>query len=316
MAACRACCRAIPRPFLARSTAPSFNHRQHPCFAPHPTPGRRSRGLLLGAPRRGLADALWSEEELTEQSVRGSGPGGQKINKTSSCVLLTHQPTGTTVRCQRTRSQAENRRIARKMLQEKLEVLTLGEESKAMKRVQRLKKRKKRRRRRSVARHSAAGEPGAVALRAAAAADRAFIERVAAEVVEAGEFYPQTSVEQMMSLWNSGTQFVAEQDGELVGSFCLKPNQAGRGDHTANAGYMTAEEHKGKGVGRAMAEHSLEAARAAGFRAMQFNYVVETNTSAIALWQSVGFEIVGRAPDAFRRPSGELVAVLMMHRAL
>ena len=65
-----------------------------------------------------------------------------------------------------------------------------------------------------------------------------------------------------------------------------------------------------------MAEHSLEAARAAGFQAMQFNYVVETNTSAIALWESLGFEILGRAPDAFRRPSGELVGALMMHRAL
>ena len=80
--------------------------------------------------------------------------------------------------------------------------------------------------------------------------------------------------------------------------------------------FKAAEEHKGKGVGKAMAEHSLEAARAAGFHAMQFNYVVETNTSAIALWESVGFEIVGRAPDAFRRPSGELVGALMMHRAL
>src|SRR5436190_10816227 len=93
--------------------------------------------------------------------------------------------------------------------------------------------------------------------------------------------------------------FVAEDNRSLVGTYYLRANQLGGGSHVANCGYMTRAEARGKGVARAMCAHSLEEARRRGFRAMQFNFVVSTNSRAVILWRGMGFDEVGRLPDAF-----------------
>src|SRR5262245_23541291 len=110
--------------------------------------------------------------------------------------------------------------------------------------------------------------------------------------------------------------FVAEEEGRLVGTYYLRPNQLGGGAHVANCGYITASDAFGRGVGRRMCEHSLQHARDRGFRAMQFNFVVSTNTRAIGLWQHLGFDTVGRLPLAFSHPSHGYVDALVMFRTL
>ena len=95
--------------------------------------------------------------------------------------------------------------------------------------------------------------------------------------------------------------YVAEDDGGgILGTYYLKANQAGRGDHVCNCGYVTAEAARGRGVASAMCRHSQEEAKALGFTAMQFNLVVVTNTGAVALWQKLGFDIIGTLPGVFR----------------
>lgn len=113
-----------------------------------------------------------------------------------------------------------------------------------------------------------------------------------------------------------GHTFVAALEGRVAGLYYLKANYGGPGDHVANCGYMTAPEARGRGVGEAMCRHSIEQARALGFRAMVFNAVVSTNTVAIAVWQRCGFAIVGTVPGAFRHPRHGVVAVHVMHRPL
>jgi len=110
--------------------------------------------------------------------------------------------------------------------------------------------------------------------------------------------------------------FVAEDSGEIVGTYCMRANQKGGGAHVANCGYITASGAFGRGVARAMCAHSLEHAKSRGFRAMQFNFVVSTNERAVRLWQSFGFEIAGRLPGAFLHPRDGYVDVFVMHRSL
>ena len=110
--------------------------------------------------------------------------------------------------------------------------------------------------------------------------------------------------------------FVAEDEGAIVGTYYLRANQAGGGRHVCNCGYMTSATATGRGVARRMGEHSLQHARARGFRAMQFNFVVSTNHRAVWLWQSLGFEIVGRLAGAFRQPDGDYVDAFVMYQVL
>ena len=110
--------------------------------------------------------------------------------------------------------------------------------------------------------------------------------------------------------------FVAEDDAAVVGTYFLHANQKGGGDHVANCGYITAPAESGRGVARAMCAHSLDHARASGFRAMQFNFVVSSNIRAVKLWRSFGFETVGRLPEAFRHPTLGYVDALVMYRKL
>ncbi len=110
--------------------------------------------------------------------------------------------------------------------------------------------------------------------------------------------------------------FVAELNGSVVGTYYLMANRHGGGAHVANCGYVTALEAQGKGIASAMCRHSLERARQRGFRAMQFNHVVSTNTGAVALWQKLGFDIVGTLPEAFEHPRLGFVDAYVMFQKL
>lgn len=110
--------------------------------------------------------------------------------------------------------------------------------------------------------------------------------------------------------------FVAERDGQILGTYYIKPNAAGPGSHVCNCGYMTAEAARGQGVASALCAHSLDMGRELGFLAMQFNSVVSTNQVAVALWKKHGFEIVGTLPKAYRHRTQGLVDCYVMFRAL
>ena len=112
------------------------------------------------------------------------------------------------------------------------------------------------------------------------------------------------------------TVVAADQDGAVLGSAETHPNHGGPAGHVANAGFMVAPEHAGRGVGRALAEHVLDQARADGYRAMVFNAVVETNTGAVALWRSLGFELLATVPEGFHHPVHGYVGLHIMHRRL
>jgi L-amino acid N-acyltransferase YncA len=124
--------------------------------------------------------------------------------------------------------------------------------------------------------------------------------------------------EQALAYWFSSghTVFVAEEGGQVLGTYYLRANQRGGGSHVGNCGYMTASRASGRGVAKAMCAHSLEYARSLGFCAMQFNFVVSSNLPAIHLWQKLGFATVGRLPGAFLHPSLGYVDALVMYRAL
>jgi len=110
--------------------------------------------------------------------------------------------------------------------------------------------------------------------------------------------------------------WIAGIGGRALGCHYLRPNQTGNGDHVCNAGYCTLPEARGKGMARAMLEHSLAEARRQGYRAMQYNFVVATNTRAIDIWTRVGFRTVGRLPRAFRHPEEGPVDALVMWKDL
>jgi GNAT superfamily N-acetyltransferase len=113
-----------------------------------------------------------------------------------------------------------------------------------------------------------------------------------------------------------GRTFVALEDEAVIGTAKAHPNQGGAGSHVATASFMVDPQRSARGIGRDLAEFVIEWARAQGFRAMQFNAVVETNTRAVALWQSVGFEVVGTVPEAFAHPQLGFVGLHVMHRHL
>lgn len=113
-----------------------------------------------------------------------------------------------------------------------------------------------------------------------------------------------------------GRTFVAVDGDTVVGTAETHPNQPGPGAHVANAGFMVAPDHAGRGIGRALAEHVIAESRADGYRSMQFNAVVETNVGAVALWKSLGFEILATVPEAFHHPTAGYVGLHVMHRHL
>ena len=151
--------------------------------------------------------------------------------------------------------------------------------------------------------------------------DAQAIWRIIGATIRAGETYALDRgmrEADALSYWmgNDCETFVAEEDGEILGTYYMRPNQAGGGNHICNCGYMTSAAAMGRGVARAMCQHSLEHARKCGYRGMQFNFVVSSNERAIALWLSFGFEIVGRLPHAFHHPRLGFVDALVMFRPL
>lgn len=151
--------------------------------------------------------------------------------------------------------------------------------------------------------------------------DRAALWRILEPIIAAGETYAlpldMTDAE-AIAYWTAADRavFVAEQEGRMVGTYSLGANQRGGGAHVANCGYMTDPAWQGRGLGRAIAEHSLFEARRRGFTAMQFNFVVTSNDAAVRLWRSLGFEVVGRLPGAFQHPRVGPVDALVMFRRL
>ncbi|HXJ05129.1 MAG TPA: N-acetyltransferase [Candidatus Acidoferrum sp.] len=158
-------------------------------------------------------------------------------------------------------------------------------------------------------------------IRAATSGDSDGIWKILEPVIRGADTYtlpPDLTREEALAYWNSPGHevFVAEENGEILGTYYLRANQKGGGAHVANCGYMTAPWASGRGIARAMCQHSLELARERGFCAMQFNFVVSSNERAVRLWQSMGFEIVGRLPGAFMHPALGAVDALVMHRHL
>jgi len=160
-----------------------------------------------------------------------------------------------------------------------------------------------------------------IQVRAATEADRDAIWNIFHEIIASGDTYafdPKMSREEALAYWfRADTHtYVAEKDGRVVGTYILRPNQAGGGSHVANAAFMVAPDAQGSGVGREMAEHCLDQARRMGFRAMQFNFVVSTNAPAIHLWEQLGFKIVGTLPGAFHHPEKGYVDVYVLYHSL
>ena len=160
-----------------------------------------------------------------------------------------------------------------------------------------------------------------LAIRPAVTADADAIWSVLEPVFRSGETYTvarDMAKADAIAYWfaPSHRTFVAVEDGRIIGSYFVRANQGGGGAHVANCGYVTAQAAQGRGVARMMLEHSLVCAREAGFRAMQFNFVVSTNVRAVQTWQAYGFEIVGRLPQAFRHPTLGYVDAFVMYRQL
>jgi L-amino acid N-acyltransferase YncA len=142
------------------------------------------------------------------------------------------------------------------------------------------------------------------------------------ETVVAGETYtydPAMTYEQGRAIWMEqppGRTSVAVEDGVVLGSAKMGPNKPPPGDHVGTASFMVSPAARGKGVGRALAEDMVAWHRAHGFRGIQFNAVVETNTVAVDLWRSLGFEVVGTVPGAFRHPTQGYVGLHVMFLSL
>jgi ribosomal protein S18 acetylase RimI-like enzyme len=158
-------------------------------------------------------------------------------------------------------------------------------------------------------------------IRPATADDDHAIWRILEPTFRAGETYPiprDVSRADALAYWRTPGHavFVAEDGGAIVGTYYLRANNRGAGDHVANCGYIVAPNAMGRGVARAMCGHSLTEAKTRGFAAMQFNFVIASNERAVRLWQSTGFEIVGRLPGAFRHPRLGPVDAFVMVRTL
>jgi L-amino acid N-acyltransferase YncA len=176
-----------------------------------------------------------------------------------------------------------------------------------------------------VAQTGGVGQGGAVQIRDATPDDWAQIWPFLHEIVAAGETFswrPTTGESEARAMWMReppGRTFVAiDNAGTVLGTAVSGPNQPAGGPaaHVATASFMVDRQHAGRGVGRALGNHVLDQARADGFRAMQFNAVVETNTAAVALWQDLGMAIVATLPEGFRHPEHGYVGLHVMFQPL
>lgn len=158
-------------------------------------------------------------------------------------------------------------------------------------------------------------------IRPITAADFDQVWPIIRDVVQAQETYAFDPAMDRETAWKTWVElpkatFVAEQDGQILGTYYLKANAAGPGDHVCNCGYMTAPAARGQGIAGKLCVHSLGVARELGFSAMQFNSVVSSNDVAVALWKKHGFDIVGTLPKAYRHARHGLVDCFVMFRHL
>ena len=158
-------------------------------------------------------------------------------------------------------------------------------------------------------------------IRKAQASDTRVIAEIILPILREGSTYAvdkDISEADALAYWLSPEKetFVAEEEGQILGTYYMRPNLAGGGRHVCNCGYMTRIGATGRGVAKAMCLHSLSHARAQGYRAMQFNCVVSTNERAVRLWQSLGFEVAGRLPLAFQHPTKGFVDAFIMYQLL
>ena len=146
-------------------------------------------------------------------------------------------------------------------------------------------------------------------------------------VIQEGKTYPQekpVSESEFAAYWLRSDAFVARliddkktsAPGEVVGAFYLKPNFPGRCSHICNAGFIVQRGQRGQGIGRGMGEAMLEIAASRGYQGVMFNLVFETNTQKLNLWQSLGFQTIGRIPKAARLADEQVVDALMLYRSL
>lgn len=140
-------------------------------------------------------------------------------------------------------------------------------------------------------------------------------------IVRAGTTYAydtSTTKQQAEELWMNYPRktYVAEEQGEVMGTYFIKTNQDGPGAHVCNCGYMVGEQARGRGLATAMCEHSQKEAIALGYRAMQYNFVASTNAGAVRLWKKLGFDIVGTLPEAFNHPEAGYVDAYVMFKTL
>lgn len=160
-----------------------------------------------------------------------------------------------------------------------------------------------------------------IAIRKYQEEDRQQIWEIIKFVISTGDSYtylPDSPPDETLADWCSREKhtYVAVLENKIVATFYIKPNQTGLGSHIANGSYMVASEARGKGVGREIGEFSIEEAKRLGFHAMQFNFVVKSNEKAVKLWQSLGFEIIGEIPEAFRHLENGLTNAYIMYRKL
>lgn len=164
-------------------------------------------------------------------------------------------------------------------------------------------------------------DSGQLHIREARADEFEFIWPIFSEVVQSGDTYaydPDITKQDAQHLWMQETvrTFVALFNGQLIGSYYIKTNQAGPGKHVCNCGYMVGSAARGRGAATAMCLHSQEKALELGYSAMQFNFVASSNEVAVNLWLKLGFEKVGRLPKAFNHPELGLVDAFVMHKSL
>jgi GNAT superfamily N-acetyltransferase len=156
-------------------------------------------------------------------------------------------------------------------------------------------------------------------IRKATEADYDAVWEIFSSVIKTGDTYvfsPDTPKTSLQSYWFGDIMdtFVAVENDEITGTYFIKPNQVGLGNHIANCGYMVSPNHRGKGIGKLLCEHSLQFAKDKGYYGIQFNIVVSTNTVAVELWQKLGFRIIGTTPKGFRHQEFGLVDSYIMFR--
>ncbi|MBS2040236.1 GNAT family N-acetyltransferase [bacterium] len=156
-------------------------------------------------------------------------------------------------------------------------------------------------------------------LRAYTPTDGQAVWQILEPIIRAGETYAldrDLSRQQALDYWLQHEAWVAELDDQVAGTYYLRRNQAGGGSHVCNCGYATSTRFQGRGVAQKMCLHSMQMARERGFRAMQFNFVVASNQGALYLWRKLGFQEVGRLPQAFAHPDLGLQDALVLHQFL